>query len=252
MNVVFTGNEVPETLDLADITKQPVNYNKAKCMEQKDDRLFLSNLSSSGDDAFTMQRIANAINVNYTIETRPATVRNDYNGPMQTFNRKGYMRSEVYSFAVVFVYTNGGESFAYHIPHKVNANPFNLSTYASTEVYPNTPGDPISDAYIADGLAGAFVKHHRMPSLINEPHFSITSGESIRILGLNFTNIVIPASLQAQLSGYYIVRQRRDVAANRSIVCQGIAQRLVLYDATAADLDQPPIHDDYISHSLFF
>lgn len=73
---VFTTVDTEDTIQLtkAEIEQSVVSYNKAKCIEQKDDTLFLSNLSTS-EATDNLQEIANAVKVKYNILEVPFSGR---------------------------------------------------------------------------------------------------------------------------------------------------------------------------------
>ncbi|HEY8363961.1 MAG TPA: hypothetical protein VIK84_00185 [Haloplasmataceae bacterium] len=283
-------------IDIEEISQEPVFYNKAKCVTQKDGILVYSNLSSDTElDDF--QKIANRITVEYQIEevlfneaitiTPPPFVSStyaksdtsqsaflDYKNEELTFNKKGYMRDEVYSLGIQFVYKNGAKSLVYHIPGTdkttlgnnitatvVNSTEANnnignrtgqLGTYISTLTYPsgsNYPG--VSGDYdVTAGYQDNYIRHHKMPSLSQEPHFRQSGGkEYIRILGLKFSNINIPPDIAEKLQGYIIHRELRNENSKRSIVCQGICHPMLEFinnsPATGADVDIPYICPNY-------
>ena len=70
IDFTYTGplTENAINLTLSELRKIPVTYNKAKCIEQKDNILFLSNLSSRASYDAQLQHVANNIDVSYKIE----------------------------------------------------------------------------------------------------------------------------------------------------------------------------------------
>ena len=232
-------------LTVEEVLSQGNGYIRAKCIEQKDNRLFLGNLASNVDLDF--QSIANDVKVSYYIKdvnaspsqygdqsTVPLT---DYRGEQQTFNTKTYTRDEVYDFAIVFIYKSGNYSFAFHIPAPAassttpgkypntswpvdnttsslytNTTPIELGTYISSETYPLGAGYPSGPQ-----------RFHLMPSLRNEPSNKIQSGKQVvRVIGLEFSNVIIPPDVRSKVRGYIIVRQPRNKIRNKSIASQGI------------------------------
>lgn len=174
------------------------------------------------------------INTTETVVSDPGTTNtvdgyfNDYKNEERTYNLKGYMREEVYSLGIGVVYKDGTRSFSYHIPGSdhttafstaANTASFELGTYLSTADYP-----------LNQGHIGGKVRHHKMPTLIQEPHFRVdaTTGRTyIRVLGLDFTNVIIPAGTQSQIERVFFTRQSRNSSQNRSILSQGIVNNLV-------------------------
>lgn len=152
---------------------------------------------------------------------------NDYKNEERTYNMKGYQREEVYSLAMGVLWKDGSRSFAYPIPGSdhitatttaANTGTKVLGTYVSTADYPT-----------GQGYLTGKVRHHKMPTLAQEPHYRIdpTSGRTyIRILGLDFTNVVIPADIQPDIDRIFFVRQSRSNPSNRSILAQGLINNM--------------------------
>ena len=80
LEFTFTGPDTEAMIDLTreELRKIPISYTRAKCIEQKDNTLFLSNLSSDrqSDDEL-LQSIANAVRVKYKIEEVQFSGRGD-------------------------------------------------------------------------------------------------------------------------------------------------------------------------------
>lgn len=151
---------------------------------------------------------------------------NDYKNEERTFNMKGYQREEIYSFGFGVLWTDGSRSLTYHIPGSdhttavttaANTASKILGTYVSTADYPSGQNH----------LTGK-VRHHKMPTLIQEPHFRVdASGKTyIRVLGIDFTNVVIPADIQPLVDRLFFVRQPRTNPTNRSILAQGMVNNM--------------------------
>lgn len=151
---------------------------------------------------------------------------NDYKNEERTYNLKGYQREEVYSFAMGVVFKDGSRSLAYHIPGSdhatltttaANTGTKVLGTYVSTADYPSSQGH-----------IGGKVRHHKMPTLIQEPHFRVDADNRtyLRILGVDFTNVSIPSDIQDKIDRVYFVRQSRNNPTNRSILAQGIVNNM--------------------------
>lgn len=181
----------------------------------------------------------------------------DYKNEGLTFYEKGYRRDEVYSLALVVNFKDGGQSPAYHIPGNLKlpnpgANNFTpaipdpsipsyttpgrfgkLGTYFSTIDYPlnqTYPGNLAGDD-LSLSSSDRKIRHHKMPSLIQEPHFRYDSGTQatyIRILGLQMKfNQAIPNSIRSKIQSITLVRQRRETDANTSVYAQGLVDRYV-------------------------
>lgn len=258
INYVFTG---PITENILQLTKEelrqvPVSYTKAKCIEQKDNRLFLSNLTSNKqnfDD--TLQQIANAVEVSYKIDEKPFSRQtgnfDDYIDEIEC-QEKTYRRGEVYSLGFCLLYADGTRSANYHIPGAVTTNtiPSNrkvpnaswpsfaatnnstarLGTFVSTETYPVDqmyPGDLTGDDVTTQGPSSyrRNIRHHYMPELQNEPHFRTDSRGNIlvRILELEFEfTIPIPDEILQDTVEIIFTREQRNTSQNRSVLSQGV------------------------------
>lgn len=262
MTFTYTGTEdAVEVISEDDLTKPAIDYSKAKCIEQKDGVLFLSNLKSDTTED-NWQEIANSITLGYTVKElawlKGSTADQgleDYKGTDASFNYKGYQRGEVYSFAFVPVYKSGAVGSAYHIPARpivptINLGSPTLANAALADTTNNLLGTFYQETLGYDSLitnnstyqAGPVgwqintldrVRHHYMPTLSQEPHFINRNGQLfIRSLGVTIDNITIPSSLANKLSGYIIARQQRDNNPNQNkrIIGQGIANRLIKYN----------------------
>ena len=175
------------------------------------------------------------------------------------FDTRSYRRGEVYSFGFMLLYKDGTTSFVYHIPgndkaetalgkHYPSTAPYqntdgssgDLGTYLSETPYPldqyfpgNTAGDDVTTATTRN------VRHHVMPNPNQEPHFRDLGGGAaiIRAMGVNFTLnplFLIPASIKESVQDIIFVRERRNVATNKSVLASGLINRMV---ETAINLD---------------
>jgi hypothetical protein len=254
MTFTYTGNEsVIEIISDGDIIKKPVDYNKAKCIEQKDGVLFLSNLESDPtlDD---WVKAVKDLKINYHIKEIDANSGSladqgldSYKGTTASFEYKGYQRGEVVSLAFVPVYKSGAIGAAYHIPGDfvapsvqygsisnsvAPANPITKRVgtfYQNSNVYSNQSGYTI----------GGKVRHHVMPTISQEPTYVVVNGSlKYRVLGLEVDatslNVAIAnnQTLFDKISGFIIVRQQRDSneTQNKRIAAQGIINRLIKYN----------------------
>jgi hypothetical protein len=75
----FTGVNTEDALELtrAEIEQQVISYNTAKCIEQKDNYLFLSNLRANQVDTDILQQVANDVSVRYSMLEVPFSGRGD-------------------------------------------------------------------------------------------------------------------------------------------------------------------------------
>lgn len=177
----------------------------------------------------------------------------DYLDEKVIFDNRCYRRGEVYSLGFMLLFKDGTTSFVYHIPgndkvtttlgkaypdlggstYRTGATSGELGTYLSTNEYPldqNYPGNVDGDDQSVATVRN--IRHHVMPTLEQEPHFRDTgnSGAFIRTLGLKFTIDPandIPADLIPEIQEIVFVRERRNLDINKSVLSQGIINRLV-------------------------
>lgn len=217
------NNELP--LLLEDITELGISYTTAKCVAQKDNRLFYSNLKDikeKYDLGTLVNDPTNGVRLKYKVNTINST--QNYSQTSSSYLYKGYMRDEIYSFAIGVIYKDGSRSFAYHI-NNINqgqgANAQQISPgYGYMGVYPNSTG-----------------ACHKMPNLHLEDHF-VDNTDQIRVLGVeydytNFYNLVISTypDFAKNVEGFVFLRQSRtDSALNKSIYAQGIGVDVIQND----------------------
>lgn len=260
--ITFSYSDVNQQLGSLieeDVTVQPIVYGPGKHIEQKDGILFISNLASDLTDV-DLQSLANRVTLEYFIEevnyeevinvtvdgvAWNATGKDavniafnygqtildvgartnsfeDYKSELVAGTKVSYMRGEVYSFALVPQTTKGTRGFGYHIPgNSTSDTPANttsqaLGTYVSTEEYPTGRGYPSGN-----------VRHHRMPTTVQEPIFRVSGGQVlVRLLGVRIEIPFLTEAEREALQGITIVRQRRNTVQNRSFIAQGIAKQM--------------------------
>ena len=193
----------------------------------------------------------------------------DYKDEEVCFDFKGYMREEIYSFGIQFVFTNGARSSVYHIPGlngtpndavpdspgvHVDGSEGELGSYISTRKYSNEPS-------IWGALADTFVRHHKMPTQEQEPVWRVPALNDIklRILSVKVDNLIAildaNPDVKAQLDRVVLTRQRRNSDQNRSIFMQGIGQRMYAQwngSNPAGTADRNDDSPNYTHNSAFF
>lgn len=235
-------SQIRESLDINVLVVDASNYDSAEFIIQKDGILVLGGLTSSNID-YNFQAAANKIRMKYVIkeaEWQEAInisggvdigtsypVGEDYKDAKTATNFRSYMRDEVYSFAVTPIFTNWSMGGAYHIPAEVggfvDTNVKTLGTYESEEIYPLGKDYPVGK-----------VRHHKMPSLIQEPHTQLRNGKVfVRMLGVSVDLTAfladIPEPVKKQIIGYVVTKQKRD-GDNKSILAQGVASGHIQYE----------------------
>lgn len=177
----------------------------------------------------------------------------------------GYLRDEIYSFFIRWVYNTGDKSASYHIPGRGydpaidapwrttntgyitslgggtlgNGNIVakgRMSYWESTERYPNKQAS-VWDSNVFGhpewNLCGDPIRHHRFPDQTISPYLThFTSSHSIRILGVEFSNIKSPLDNNGlpitNIVGYEILRGSRE--GNKSIVAKGMINNMRVYN----------------------
>ena len=99
----------------SEITNENISYSNAKTITQLNNKLLLGNLQQQSDIGY--QTLANQITVKYSTEEFMLEDLNDsYKNPRNAAYKKSLMRDEVYALAIVWLFNDDTESFAYHIP----------------------------------------------------------------------------------------------------------------------------------------
>ena len=170
----------------------------------------------------------------------------------------GYMRDEVYSFFIRWVYNTGDRSASYHIPGVAQGVPsatVNLSGstlsdggvpvqeglmdyWASSEKYPDDNPTVWNSFPLSTGsqynLCGQNIRHHKFPDNATIPHFD-TSG--IYVLGVKFQNIAQPKDINGNIItsivGYEILRGSRE--GYKSVIAKGLVNNIKQYDIVDAN-----------------
>jgi hypothetical protein len=253
----FYGGAQP-TVELKIIPLRSPVYNKSDKMFRVDKYLLRTGVTTV--PYINYQQQANKIQAKWVSVEHPANYY--FNGG----NIAGYMRDEVYSFFVRWVYDTGARSASFHIPgRKSTASDLSavngLDSLDATEnqrwkVYDTATKAPRSgitqdkgvitaggkmgywqstEKYPDDKpeiwgeLCGKNIRHHKMPS--NETSHIHRSGV-ISVLGVEFDNILHPLDALGQpvqsIVGYEILRGSRE--SNKSIVAKGLFNNLWEYD----------------------
>ena len=105
-------------LSLEDILIPRVSYTKAKTVSHIDQRLQLGNLEQQTVNFSSFQKAANDICVGYFTQARSAEINRGLNAkdPQYWVDSRSYMRDEIYALGIVWVFNDGTESPAFHIP----------------------------------------------------------------------------------------------------------------------------------------
>jgi hypothetical protein len=182
----------------------------------------------------------------------------------------GYMRDEVYSFFIRWIYNTGDRSASYHIPGRplgyFGTNDTNWQTENTARIL-STPNTLLPDGgtLVATGLMGYWqssekypddnnivwnqpnntpaqfnlcgknIRHHKFPDNTLNNHF-VNNGGSIRVLGVTFEGITEPKDINnniiTSIVGYEILRGSRE--GQKSIVAKGMVNNMKQYDVIDA------------------
>ncbi len=248
-----------ESIPLKHIPVRSVVYEKSDKMFTVNNYLIRTGVTTQ--PLFNYQPQANRIQTEWVAVEYPSNYY--WNGG----NATGYMRDEVYTFFVRWVYKTGLRSPSYHIPGR----PFNgndrLAVSGSDVLYPNeterwqvydtstkttatgssfdggvvvnkgqmsywesTEKYPDNEVEIWGELCGKPIRHHKMPS--NEvTHIHNQGGDKIYVLGVQFSNIQHPVDNAgkpiADIVGFEILRGSRE--GNRTVVAKGLFNNMWEY-----------------------
>lgn len=113
----YTGTESTIDSSLDKINEVIAYYSTAKSIAQVDNALYIANLKARPEDPKVFQPIANNIIVTRT-EREVTRYGTDYNfkAPLTNYQRSHFMNDEVYAFYISFIWDDGNETPAYHIP----------------------------------------------------------------------------------------------------------------------------------------
>jgi len=245
--IVFSDvSQYQDVVDVGLISQNPLFYTSAKSIEQKDNILVLSNLTTKKYDR-QFQQIANnikvlvkpityshtknfdisnirtkndsgyygryvdAIDERHNVDTISQETNSPYRDPLI---KKGFKRGERYSLSITPIYKDGSIGFAYHIPSYPQTTINGLLTtieWPSAQEYPD---------YIRKDFPnlGKNIKHHQIPDVNTYPLYN---GNNITVLQLELTNINFGNQAQF-IQGYIIGYQARNSPANTHIVTEGI------------------------------
>ena len=183
----------------------------------------------------------------------------------------GYMRDEVYSFFIRWVYNTGDKSHSYHIPGRsIGMGP--EASKVTNDVSKKIKGKKLSDGGIVRNvgimqyweskekyddkkpevwgdLCGKNIRHHKMPSTEVSKHFGYSDGyisgsPKIYVLGVHFENILPPTQkvknekgewedkVIENIVGYEILRGSRE--GNKSVIAKGIINNMRTYKSKTA------------------
>lgn len=177
LTYVFRGDDKTSTGTTDEIKANTLVFDKAKCLEQADNRLVMGNVTEMDIDWCKLQRYASKIDTRCVVENVALDkMPTSHKDSMFAFNKGvGYQPGEIYSFGIVYVFENGVKSPVYHIPGRDSLNDGSpIGCMASDNACTNIKYSNVSsgcegfDYWGVDcngnKLAGEPVRHHRFPT----------------------------------------------------------------------------------------
>lgn len=185
-NFLYTGNDGNlAEVALSDVLIDGEVIFAPRHIEQLENKLILSHTRGKGVNWCNFQQFASRISADLT--TKEVFLNNILSEPnvknaKSTFVYRGYMPGEVYSFGIVYIFSDGTLSPVFHIPGKSNSNLTSLmKVYELENKYldiHNCSTDNYWNRDIHDEtLVGKNVRHHRFPfrKEVNKPLYTTSS-----------------------------------------------------------------------------
>jgi hypothetical protein len=249
------------TVPIEQIPLRSPAYEKSEGMYNVNE--YLIRIAPTTYEDFNYQPTANNIKTSWVGVEYPADYY--YKGG----NKSTFLRDEVYSFFIRWIYDTGAKSSSYHIPGRApkpgelsnNSGPDHLVNFGpeqnwqvnntATKVpatgttddggvivfkgemgyWQSTEKYPDNDPLVWDTLCGQNIRHHKMPDDIVISNYNNTNNTLVT-LGVEFSNIEFPKDA----SGNYIRNiigyeiLRGTREANRSIIAKGLINNMREYD----------------------
>jgi len=249
------------TIPLEQIPLRTPAYEKSEGMYKVNDYLIRINPTSYED--FNYQPLANKIVANWVGVEYPADYY--YKGG----NKPTFLRDEVYSFFIRWIYSTGDKSSSYHIPGRKskpgelnnNSGPdhiVNFDTEQEWQVnntativpttgttddggrivvrgemayWESTEKYPDNKPNVWGDLCATNIRHHKMPDDIIISNYNPTTN-SIVILGVEFSNIEFPVDQNNRYINTIIGYEilRGSREGNRTIIAKGLINNMREYD----------------------
>ncbi len=160
---VFVSVDRLDKDDVRRVSLESINtprkiYQTAKTVTQVKNRLILGNLKENVIDHAAFQKNANDIQVKYVTQTLSAedATKDSVQSGSYYFDYRSYMRDEIYALGIVWVFKDGTETFAYHIPGREK------DKYSNKTDAPDV-GDPNNPLYNNSSLSSLGYPEHNRP-----------------------------------------------------------------------------------------
>lgn len=254
ITAVYTGANYSTDITLEEVLVSPASYNKVQTFGQLNGSLYAAGLEKAPQ--VNMQRYANMVQIRWKSDLVDMSTVPD---EILSGKKRGMMHQEVYAMYIQYALIEGGWSQLFTIPGQVHtATSNNSSALASAQgvtakVYQVEDTIPSFDSSNKKGLCGIWynqnetypddlefdstsvggenlrgtpVRHHRMPSIRwckqNLYAFEAQYGRSkMDILGIEASNIIIPAEYADRITGYRILYAKRNLG-NSTVVAQSL------------------------------
>jgi hypothetical protein len=140
-----------------------------------------------------------------------------------------------------------------------------VGTYESEETYPTSGEYPTASGADSQYSNNSKIRHHKMPSNVQEPFFKTTPDGRvfIRRIGLipvweengvirSINDLIEQSEFSSRVVGFIIGREIRDSALKRSIAMQGVGQNLWHHQGGDIKAHGDDSQKEYLSNSYFF
>jgi len=249
------------TVPLEQIPLRTPSYEKSVAMYNVND--YLIRIGPTTYEDFNYQPLANNIVTKWVGVEYPATYY--YDGG----NKPTFLRDEVYSFFIRWIYNTGDKSSSYHIPGRSpkpgelnnNAGPDHIVNFGSEQnwqvnntatrvpatgtlddggviiargemaYWESTEKYPDNKPDIWANLCAKNIRHHKMPDDIIISNYN-TANNTLTLLGVEFSNIEFPKDLATNYIRNIIGYEilRGTREGNRSIIAKGLINNMREYD----------------------
>jgi hypothetical protein len=262
VSVLYNGEQITTAITIEEVLIPRKTYTRVGTMGQLNGSLYLVDVDDEPD--IDMQKYANLVKVEWVSKlfdvTKPDTLhtsgkeRSLTHGEVVALYIQYERKSGAYTkaFTIPGTLPSGTDlntitlpdgSAGYRFQSEDTIHNFNTLDKSGTpgvwynldETYPDVPSFN-SSAVGGVNLRGANVRHFRMPSIAwcKTNLYSTTAdyGRSLLdMLGLRFSNVIIPSAFAGDLTGRYVIHFARKTVTNMTV----LGQSLLLYGAKATD-----------------
>jgi len=269
------------TVPLEQIPLRTPSYEKSVAMYNVND--YLIRIGPTTYEDFNYQPLANNIVTRWVGVEYPATYY--YDGG----NKPTFLRDEVYSFFIRWIYNTGDKSSSYHIPGRApkpgelnnNAGPDHIVNFGSEQnwqvnntatrvpatgtlddggviiargemaYWESTEKYPDNKPDIWANLCAKNIRHHKMPDDIIISNYN-TANNTLTLLGVEFSNIEFPKDLATNYIRNIIGYEilRGTREGNRSIIAKGLINNMREYDIPDTISSKTGLYINYPYNSL--